>query len=211
MSRTALALLLALASVAARAAAVDVRVRDASGTPIADAAVYALPVTGPTEARAGRTAAIEQVDREFLPYVSVIQAGTTVSFPNRDPILHHVYSFSPAKLFEIKLYTGKSPSRILFDKAGVVTLGCNIHDWMIAYVLVVATPYFAKTDAAGNARLRELPAGSYEVRAWHPQQRGAAAPQTLALESAASSQAAFSLDILPRKAHYKPPLDRLKY
>jgi plastocyanin len=211
MSRTALAIYLALACVAAQGAGIDVQVRDTSGTPIADAAVYAVPVTGPTDVRPGRTAAIEQVDREFLPYVSVIQAGTTVTFPNRDPIMHHVYSFSPAKLFEIKLYTGKSPSQILFDKVGVVTLGCNIHDWMIAYVLVVATPHFAKTDPAGNARLRDLPAGSYEVRAWHPQQRAAAAPQTFALESAAPVPAAFALQIMPRKAHYKPPLDRLKY
>lgn len=211
MSRTALVICLALACVTAQAADIDVRVRDASGIPVADAAVYAVPATGPADARPGRTAAIEQVDREFLPYVSVIQAGTTVSFPNRDPIMHHVYSFSPAKLFEIKLYTGKSPSQILFDKVGVVTLGCNIHDWMIAYVFVVGTPYFAKTDAAGNARLRDLPAGSYEVRAWHPQQRAAAAPQTLALEPGTSTQATYSLEILPRKAHYKPPLDRLKY
>ena len=122
--------------------------------------------------------------------------------------MHHVYSFSPAKPFGIKLCTGKSRHR----PTPAVTLGCNIHDWMIAYVLVVATPHFAKTDASGNARLRDLPVGSYEVRAWHPQQRAAAAPQTLVLETAAASQAAaFALEIMPRKAHYKPPLDRLKY
>jgi plastocyanin len=83
------------------------------------------------------------IDREFTPYVSVIQTGTRVEFPNRDPIQHHVYSFSPAKTFEIKLYSGRSPESILFDKPGVITIGCNIHDWMIAYVLVVPTPYFA--------------------------------------------------------------------
>ena len=155
--------------------------------------------------------AVEQVDREFVPYVSVIQTGTTVTFPNRDPILHHVYSFSPAKTFEIKLYTGKSPSEILFDKSGVVTLGCNIHDWMIAYIVVVPTPYFGRTDASGVARLRDLPAGSYEVRAWHPQQRAALVPHTLALDAASSSRLAFAFDLVPRKPKFKPPFDRLKY
>ena len=153
--------------------------------------------------------AVEQVDREFVPYVSVIQTGTTVTFPNRDPILHHVYSFSPAKTFEIKLYTGKSPSEIRFEKPGVITLGCNIHDWMIAYILVVGTPHFAKTDAAGNAALRDVPSGPYELRVWHPQQGAAAASQAIALDS--SSRAQFVLEVSPRKPKYKPPLDRLRY
>ena len=116
-----------------------------------------MPAAGAPDAR-GKLAAIAQVDREFVPYMTVLQTGTTVTFPNRDPIQHHVYSFSPAKSFEIKLYSGKSPSEILFDKPGVVTLGCNIHDWMIGYMLVVSTPYFAKTDAGGIARLRDVPA-----------------------------------------------------
>ena len=193
------------------AASIEARVVDPAGKPVADAAVYATPAAGGVEARPGRSAAIEQVDREFLPYVSVIQTGTTVNFPNRDPIMHHVYSFSPPKSFEIKLYTGKSPETILFDKAGVVTLGCNIHDWMIAYILIVSTPHFARTDASGVARLRDLPAGSYEVRAWHPQQREAAAAQTEALETATNARMQFKLDPIPRKAKYKPPLDRLKY
>jgi hypothetical protein len=111
-----------------------------------------------------------------VPYVTVIQTGTTVTFPNRDPILHHVYSFSPAKPFEIKLYTGKSPVEVVFDKPGVVTLGCNIHDWMIGYIAVVPTPWFAKTDAAGTAIIRDLPPGAYDIQAWHPHQRGTIGP-----------------------------------
>ena len=209
MSRLAL-MGLALAASAAQAASVEIQVRDAAGLPVADAAVYALPASGPVEAKGAR-AAIEQVDREFVPYVSVIQQGTTVTFPNRDPILHHVYSFSPAKAFEIKLYTGKSPSEILFDKAGVVTLGCNIHDWMIAYVVVVPTPYFARSDASGLARLREMPAGAYELRAWHPQQRMNAAVQPLALDAGSAARATIAIDTAPRKPKFKPPLDRLKY
>jgi plastocyanin len=142
------------------AASIEAQVRDGSGRPVADAVVYAVPAGGVVESKAGKTVAIEQLDREFVPYVSVIQVGTRVEFPNRDPIQHHVYSFSPAKTFEIKLYTGRSPEGILFDKPGVITIGCNIHDWMIGYILVVATPYFATVDAAGVARLRDLRPGA---------------------------------------------------
>jgi plastocyanin len=214
MSILARLVLLAFALIAARAvhgASVEAQVRDAAGQPVTDTVVYALLAAGPADAKPGRTHVIAQIDREFVPYVSVIQTGTAVAFPNRDPILHHVYSFSAAKTFEIKLYSGKSPTAIVFDKPGVITLGCNIHDWMLGFILVVATPYFAKTDASGNARLRELPAGSYELHAWHPQQRKAAAPLQLALEAAASPSAAMVVDAAPRKPKFKPPLDRLKY
>jgi plastocyanin len=205
-----LILALAFASLGARAASVEAQVRDAARKPLADAVVYAMPAAGPSEARSAR-AAIEQVDREFVPYVSVVQTGTAVSFPNRDTILHHVYSFSPAKTFEIKLYTGKSPGEIVFDKAGVVNIGCNIHDWMVAYILVVSTPYFAKTNADGFAQLRDLPAGTYELHAWHPRQDASARAMSLVLEPFGAPTVAFAVDVLPRKARYKPPLDRLKY
>ena len=210
MSRLALALGLALAANATRAASIEVQVRDAGGNPLGDTAVYAVPASGGSETRYAR-AAVEQFDREFLPYVTVIQVGTTVTFPNRDPILHHVYSFSPPKPFEIKLYTGKSPSEVVFDKAGVVTLGCNIHDWMVAYIVIVPTPFFGRTDGSGNLRLRELPAGAYEVRAWHPQQRAAVAVQSVLLDAAGTVRTSFEVDASPRKPRFKPPLDRLKY
>jgi plastocyanin len=196
---------------AAHGASVEVQLRDAAGMPVMDSVVYALPAAGALDGKPGHIHVIEQVDREFVPYVSVIQTGTAITFPNRDPILHHVYSFSPAKPFEIKLYSGKSPTEIVFDRPGVITLGCNIHDWMLGFILVVATPYFAKTDASGNARLRELPAGSYELHAWHPHQRKAAAPLRLALDAAASPSAAMVVDAAPRKPKFKPPMDRLKY
>ena len=193
------------------AATLEVQVRDTAGMPVADAAVYAVPASGPADARAARTVAIEQVDREFMPFVTVLQTGTPVAFPNRDPILHHVYSFSPAKPFEIKLYTGNSPE-VVFDKPGVVTLGCNIHDWMIAYIVVVPTPHFGRTDAVGAVRMRDLPAGAYEVRAYHPNQRAAASPQNASLDSrAAAARMSFEIDTTPRKPRYKPPLDRAKY
>jgi plastocyanin len=203
-SAAATALVALLGALAAAAAPLEVTVRNAAGVPLADAAVYATALSGPTETR-GKTMSIEQVDREFIPFLSVVQAGTTVAFPNRDPIAHHVYSFSPARPFEIKLYKGSPPHRVLFDKPGIVVLGCNIHDWMLAYVLVVPTPYFARTDVKGHARI-ELPAGSYELRAWHPLQKAEAAMKALAVESGPAA-AMFTVDAVPRKPHYKPPLD----
>jgi plastocyanin len=204
-------LLLAIVASRSMAASVEVVARDAAGQPVADVAVYAVAAGGGPEPRSTRTAAVEQLDREFVPYVTVIQSGTVVTFPNRDPILHHVYSFSPAKPFEIKLYTGKSPVEVLFDRTGVVTLGCNIHDWMLGYIVVVPTPHFSRTDAAGVARLHDLPAGKYELRAWHPQQRAAVAAQPLELGTTTAARTVVDFDIQPRKPKYKPPLDRLKY
>ena len=204
-------LAVALCSCLVEAASLDVQVRDSAGGAVTDAVVYAMPPSGPVDARGARTVTIEQRDREFVPFVTVLQTGTPVTFPNRDPILHHVYSFSPAKNFEIKLYTGTPPGEIVFDKPGVVALGCNIHDWMVAYVVVVQTPHFARTDSAGVARLRDLPAGAYEVRAYHPHQRTALGPQRAALEASSADRVAFVLDTSPKKARYRPPLDRARY
>ncbi len=213
MSRlaTALAAMALAACFGARGGTLEVAVVDAAGRPVADAAIFAVPSSGAAPEARGRTAQIEQVDREFLPYVSVIQVGTSVSFPNRDPILHHVYSFSPAKNFEIKLYSGKSPQEVTFDKPGVVVLGCNIHDWMVAYVAVVPTPHFARSEAGGPVRLRDLPAGTYELHAWHPLQRASLPPQSVTVAAAGTTEATVRFDLHPRKAKFKPPLDRLKY
>jgi plastocyanin len=203
-------MLLVFAAAHAQAGVVEVHVLDAAGQPVADAAVWAVPAVAVAEPK-NRTVSIDQVDREFVPHVTVIQAGTVASFPNRDPIMHHIYSFSPAKSFEIKLYTGKSPQEVVFDKPGVVKLGCNIHDWMTGYVVVVPTPFFGKSDATGTVRLRDLPAGTYELDAWQPLQRAALPPQSVALEATAAERVRFTFDLQPRKAKYKPPLDRLKY
>jgi hypothetical protein len=108
------------------------------------------------------------VDKEFLPKVQAVLVGTPLTFPNRDDVRHQVYSFSPAKRFELPLYTG-IPQAVVFDKPGVVVLGCNIHDWMVGYVYVSESPYFAKTNAEGKALLTDLPPRAYVVRAWHPQ------------------------------------------
>jgi plastocyanin len=110
---------------------------------------------------------IEQVSRQFAPRVTVMPVGSMVQFPNRDTVRHHVYSFSPTKNFELKLYAGNPSNPVLFDKPGVVVLGCNIHDQMVAWMLVVETPYYGKTNAAGQLTLSGVPAGNYRLHTWH--------------------------------------------
>jgi plastocyanin len=109
---------------------------------------------------------LDQRDSQFDPRVLAITRGTTVGFPNRDKVRHHVYSFSPVKRFELPLFSGRAGTPVTFDRVGVATLGCNIHDWMIAHVVVLDTPYFARSDAAGRAVL-DAPPGTYSLRVWH--------------------------------------------
>jgi len=98
-------------------------------------------------------AIMDQVDESFVPRVLVIQKGQRVNFPNSDDIRHHVYSFSKPKTFEIKLYKGSEIPPIGFDKAGLVVLGCNIHDDMIGYIFVADNQYAVKTDKEGKVNL----------------------------------------------------------
>lgn len=150
-------------------------VTDTNGQPVADAVVYATPRGGRAPARgaSAERMVMDQRNREFMPYVLAVQTGTPVYFPNSDNIRHHVYSFSPAKTFELPLYQGTPSAPVVFDKPGAVALGCNIHDWMVGYIYVVDTPWFATTGDNGNAGLT-LPAGEYELRAWHPRLKGPA-------------------------------------
>lgn len=159
------------------AAALTAQVADTAGSLVEGAVVSLTPrdAVSPAVASPAPTAVMDQWGKQFTPYVLPVQVGTWVKFPNRDNIKHHVYSFSPAKRFELKLYSSGSAQPVLFDKPGIVALGCNIHDWMIAYVDVLATPYFAKTDAQGNVAIDALPDGVYHVEVWHPRLRGAVA------------------------------------
>lgn len=147
------------------AADLTVDVLDTTGGPIENAVVYAEPENKTPVTQAA--AIIEQRGKQFNPLVSVVQTGTDITFPNFDSVRHHVYSFSPAKTFELKLYSGVPANPVKFDKAGTVVLGCNIHDYMLAFIQVVDTPYFAKTDKTGKAVLKDLPNGNYTLKAWH--------------------------------------------
>jgi len=191
------------------AASLQATVTTAGGTPVEDAALVITPLSGPLPKR-DSTQSIAQKDREFIPYLTIVQTGTAVQFPNRDPFKHHVYSFSPAKSFEIKLYAGKPSLPVIFDKPGEVAIGCNVHDWMEAYVLVVDSPYFAKTTARGVAAIADVPAGLYRLRLWHPGQK-ADVPQKEIELGAGTTNIKLVIDVAPRVVKPKPPDDKLSY
>jgi plastocyanin len=197
-----LAILLVLAGQAS-AATVEALVLNPGGQKVADAAVVLEPLA-PLHLNSHATATIEQRGREFIPYVTIAQTGTAIEFPNNDTMRHHVYSFSPAKQFEIKLYAGKPGQPIIFDKPGQVVIGCNIHDWMEAYVLVVESPYFAKTTADGRAVIRNIPAGRYRLQLWHPQQKAVQPLREIEIGNA-PARLNLVLDVKPRDR--KPSTD----
>lgn len=145
---------------------VDVLKRD--GLPLAGAVITAEPESGAPGAAAPLRAIMDQVDLAFVPDVLVVPLHSTVQFPNSDAVGHQVYSFSSARQFQLPLYRGKPYPPVQFDQAGIVTLGCNIHDNMIGYIVVTAAPFYGRTDARGEWQAHDLPSGRYRVRVWHP-------------------------------------------
>jgi plastocyanin len=195
MLKPIFAALLSVAAIAAHAANVRVQIVDQAGAPVPDAVVYAIPASGKLPATKPAPGVIDQVKRHFVPKVSVVQSGAAVTFPNKDNIEHDVYSFSPAKRFELNLYHGIPANPVVFDKAGLVVMGCNIHDTMVAYLLIVDTPYFAKTDENGNATLANLPADSFKIVAWHFRLSDPNAQPTQKISANVNSAAKFSLQL----------------
>lgn len=159
----------------AQAAAVQVLVTDQQGKPLSDAVVELYDPA--STAKTSGIAEVAQQDLTFRPFVSAVQVGSKVDFPNQDKTRHHVYSFSPAKSFELKLYAGKPEEPLLFDKAGVVALGCNIHDYMQAYIYVGESAYLAVSGEDGIARFTDVPDASYQLKLWHPWQDAEVAAQ----------------------------------
>jgi plastocyanin len=188
-------LLLAVAAAAnSSAATLEISVVDDQGRPIEDVAVYATPadaaVAVPAVGGSQPKAVMDQKDLQFVPHLLIVQTGTEVTFPNGDYVSHHVYSFSEAKPFELPLYKGNVYPPVVFDQPGVVVLGCNIHDGMLGYIVVVDTPHFAKTDEHGVALIDHVQNGDYVVAAWTPRARPLALPPTQALTVADGKVAA---------------------
>ena len=151
------------------ASGLTVYARGPGNVPIRDAVVTVHLIGRPTPPPAVRRAyAVDQRNIQFQPFVLLVPRGAGVAFPNSDPVRHHVYSFAQAKRFELKLYAREQARAVRFDKAGVVPLGCNIHDQMSAFINVVDTAYAVKTEATGNAVFSDVPAGPVSIEVWHP-------------------------------------------
>lgn len=180
----------ALLAASAQAADVQVQVQDASGRSVADAVVFLESEQARRQVRPVAGLEMAQNHKQFVPQVLIVPVGSEVNFPNRDTVRHHVYSFSSAKKFELKLYTGTPAQPVRFEQSGVVVLGCNIHDQMVGWVLVLDTPYYAQTSASGQVALSAVPAGHYRLRTWHARLPAGAPVPEQALEVSASGATA---------------------
>ena len=157
-----------LLSLAANADDVRVTVLDVNGMPVADVAVYAEAANPETLPPPVGNAVMDQIDTRFDPHILIVQVGTEVRFPNSDVVAHHVYSFSSPNDFILPLYKGEAHPPVIFDTSGVVTLGCNIHDQMLGYILVVESNAFAKTDERGVATLSVGSGSAASINIWSP-------------------------------------------
>jgi plastocyanin len=155
---------------AAPAATLVISVQTPDGHVLPGAVVTARPVDAPVRHAPPVHAVMDQVNRAFEPDLLVLPVGSSVEFPNSDAVSHQIYSFSSAKRFQLPLYRGKPYPPVRFEQSGVVTLGCNIHDEMVAYLVLTDAPYFGRTDAKG-AWSAELPRGRYQLSIWHPRAR----------------------------------------
>lgn len=176
-----------------------VELKSATGQPVSDAVVSFRPASGApsTPGHFNAPLRVEQNNIHFDPFILIVPVGAEVAFPNRDKVRHHVYSFSPTKRFELKLYGRDETRKITFDKAGVVALGCNIHDQMIGFIVVLDTPYAAKVGPSGQVTLGNLPPGGGVLTVWQPFMRspGNQLVQQLVIPAQGAAHAALTLDL----------------
>lgn len=199
--------LLALAWAApAFAGTVKIVVTDTSGKPAANAVVELVPQSHSDAAsHLPDEAIIDQRDETFIPLVSLIRQGGHVIFANHDTTMHQVYSFSEIKQFAFEIDQGERSKPVVFDKAGVSSIGCNIHDQMVTFVYVAAAPWAALTDAQGRATISDVPEGAYRAKIWHPQMMPGRAPRDAVLSvGAGDTSFASTLSLLPGELGKKP-------
>ena len=157
-----------LACSVAGAAVVRISVTDTAGAPLPQAVVLLEPMSGKLPVRPMSPVEVSQEKRQFHPQVTLVTVGTPVVFSNFDTVRHHVYSFSSAKTFELKLYAGIPNKPVVFDKPGVSIVGCNIHDQMAAWIVVVDSALHGLSGVDGRVRIDAVAPGNYRLWVWHP-------------------------------------------
>jgi plastocyanin len=175
-------------------AALIVEITDARGRPVPEAVVVATAKDLASQPAAATPAVMDQIAKAFVPSVLVVRTGTPVIFPNSDTVAHQVYSFSATKRFELGLYRGHPHPPIVLDQAGLVVLGCNIHDNMVGYIYVTASPYFGKSDERGVWQMDSLPPGEYDVTIWSPR---------LPRDTAGAKRHVVLSDVAPSRVEYR--------
>ncbi|MGI9200563.1 MAG: methylamine utilization protein [Woeseiaceae bacterium] len=189
----------------AHAGAVVIEVLGENGHPVPDVVVFIDQQGVAASTAVTETAVMDQIDTRFVPHMLVVRRGTSVEFPNSDVVAHHVYSFSKPNNFVLPLYKGNAHDPIVFSHDGVVTLGCNIHDQMLGYIIVVDTAVFGTTDASGQVELEvDDAAAGYTVNIWNPRIRdeAAALTQDLAVPVHRSTVVSFKLHKKLRAPHH---------
>jgi len=181
-------------------AAVQIVVSDQNGNPLEDAVVELI---NPSSLQfEQKKTEVKQQDLSFIPFVSAFQKGSSVDFPNMDKTRHHVYSFSAAKVFELKLYANKPEAPVLFDQAGIIALGCNIHDYMQAYIYIGDSQLLQVTDLKGQVQFPQLADGDYQLKLWHPWQNTDWVPQQIQIKN--GQVLSFQLAITAQEKPKKP-------
>src|SRR4051794_37736730 len=194
------ALAVASASSPLVAAPLSVRVTDSSGRPVSDAVVSLSPNgSAARPPRSGGRYVVSQKGLQFHPFLTIVPVGADVSFPNLDPTKHHVYSFSAAKRFELKLFAKDQSRTVRFDRPGVVALGCNIHDAMSAFIFVTDSAWTARTNGQGVAAFGDAPSAPAPLTVWHPYLRAAGGPLQQAI-GAGQRSVTFSVRLRPPPA-----------
>ena len=161
------AMVCALTVCSVQATTVQIQVQGPDGKALAGAAVFLESREARQKVKPLQIAEMAQAGRQFTPRVLIVPTGTSVSFPNRDTVRHHVYSFSETKKFELKLFAGTPANPVVFDKSGIAVLGCNIHDNMAAWIVIVDTPFYGMSDSLGITALADVPPANYRLRVWH--------------------------------------------
>ena len=189
---------LLFAAISVAAETLDVSVVDTDGQPVSGVAVYITPA-GSSSSAVSRTAVMDQRDTQFVPHVLVVQKGTSVEFPNSDVVAHHVYSFSKPNNFVLPLYKGDAHNPVVFEHDGVITLGCNIHDDMLGYIVVVDTDRFGITDENGQSSIEvDETSADVVVSIWSPRIRDKELSMTV---DATATAVTFSLQKKLRPPH----------
>lgn len=193
---------LTLQSSALYAASLTFKITNQQQQPLPDTVVELRSLTDPVVKPQRIQVAQQQLT--FVPFVSAIPAGSQVEFPNLDKTRHHVYSFSPAKQFEIKLYADKPETPIIFDTPGIIALGCNIHDYMQAYIYVSESNLVAVSDETGKLTWPDIAPGSYQLYLWHPWQLESRQPTVLEVVMPVQT-AVYTLDVDLSQQKPQPP------
>ncbi len=163
------AIFLAALPMLVQAESLQVRITDVEGKPVSNVVVYLQNHETAAMPAEMHNHEIQQQDKKFAPYISVVRQQEEVVFTNHDDITHHVYSFNGPARFDFRLKNGESNTVAEFSEPGVIAMGCNIHDWMSGYLMVVDTPFYTVTNDAGIAQFADVPASEYHLVAWHPQ------------------------------------------